>query len=102
MSAPLQLAPALEFLASLPQFHLSRHGEYVIHLGTGAIVRHVSVPGAAVSQLNIRWPGQSADVKIDVPVDVYLRYQSREAEVLGHPTDENHSVVEGLLRELGF
>jgi len=93
--------PALEFLASLPQFHLSKHGDYVIHLGTGALVRRVVNPVDG-PQLNLRWPGQSADVQVEVPVDTYVRYQQYEAERLGHPTGETPSLLEGLLRELGI
>jgi hypothetical protein len=95
------LDPALEFLASLPQFHLSRHGDHVVHLGSGAVVRRVVDPVDG-AQLNVRWPGQSADAQVDVPVDIYLRYQQREAEQLGHPTGETPSLLEGLLRELGL
>jgi len=95
------LDPALEFLASLPQFHLSRHGDYVIHLGSGAIVRRVVSPVDG-PQLSVRWPGQSTDVEVEVPVDIYVRYQQREAEQLGHPTGDTPSLLEGLLRELGL
>jgi hypothetical protein len=95
------LDPALEFLASLPQFHLSSQGDAVTHLGTGAVVRRVVDPIAG-PRLSVRWPGQSADECTDVPVDIYLRYQQREAEALGHPTGETPSLLEGLLRELGL
>jgi hypothetical protein len=93
--------PALAFLASLPQFHLSKHGDYVIHLSSGAVVRRVANPVDG-PQFNVRWPGQSADVQVEVPIDTYVRYQQREAEQLGHASGETPSLLEGLLRELGL
>ncbi|GGC62585.1 hypothetical protein GCM10011396_06930 [Undibacterium terreum] len=74
----------MEFLGSLPQFHLQ--GQTAVHLRTGMQVSvcpgGMDIDGEQVTAVKLHWPGQAGEDALVVPAEKFLHLHALEAGLL--------------------